>query len=338
MPAGAGLVFCTSDGLRFGVEICEDMWAVVPPSLNLAQGGAHAIFNLSAESELVAKGSYRRDLVKGLSAGISGAYILAGAGVHESTTDSVFGGHALIAVNGTIREENKRFSRESSIIFSDFRAEWTDNLRASWSSFNDGAVCGRNKTRADKSVKRVADCKYIKISGYPFVPEADAGRSERCHEIFEIQSTGLAKRIEHTQAKRLVIGLSGGLDSTLALLVAVWTCDKLSLPRSMICAITMPGFGTTERTKTNAEKLAKKLGVELRTIDIRNAVETHFRDIDHDPENRNVVYENSQARERTQILMDISNSESGILIGTGDLSEIALGWSTFNGDHMQCTM
>ena len=334
VPAGSGLVFCAGDAFRFGVEICEDLWAVIPPSSTLAIGGAQVIFNLTAGNELVSKADFRRSLVVNQSARISGTYVMAGAGVHESTSDVVFSGHALIAVNGRLVAENERFCRQSSIIFSDVKPLWADKLRASWTSFNDCLAAGCLRRISIPALPEAPDLKHFAISPRPFVPSDEAARSIRCHEIFSIQSAGLAKRIEHTGAKRLVLGISGGLDSTLALLVCAKTCDLLGLPSSFICAVTMPGFGTTARTKGNAEKLAETLGTELRTIRIDTSVEQHFRDIGHDPLNHNVVYENSQARERTQILMDLANAERGLLVGTGDLSEIALGWSTFNGDHM----
>ncbi len=334
VPAGSGLVFCAEGSFRFGVEICEDLWTVIPPSSNLALGGAQVIFNSTAGNELVSKADFRRSLVVNQSARISGTYLMAGAGVHESTSDVVFSGHALIAVNGRLVAENERFSRQSTLIFSDIKPAWSDSLRASWTSFNDCAAVSPVERIPIPALLESPDLKYFEISPRPFVPSDDAARSERCHEIFSIQTAGLAKRVEHTGAKRLILGVSGGLDSTLALLVCAKTCDLLGLPRSFICAITMPGFGTTKRTKGNAEKLAQTLGVELRTIRIDTSVKQHFKDIGHDVGNQNVVFENSQARERTQILMDIANAESGILVGTGDLSEIALGWSTFNGDQM----
>lgn len=334
VPAGSGLVFCAEGSFRFGVEICEDLWSVIPPSSNLALGGAQVVFNLTAGNELVSKADFRRSLVINQSARISGTYVMAGAGVHESTSDVVFSGHALIAVNGRLVAENERFSRQSTLIYSDIKPAWSDSLRASWTSFNDCVATSPVERLPIPALLESPDLKHFEISSRPFVPSDDAARSARCHEIFSIQTAGLAKRVEHTGAKRLILGVSGGLDSTLALLVCAKTCDLLGLPRSFICAITMPGFGTTKRTKGNAETLAKTLGVELRTIRIDTSVEQHFKDIGHDAGNQNVVFENSQARERTQILMDIANAEGGILVGTGDLSEIALGWSTFNGDQM----
>lgn len=333
-PAGAGLVFDCEGGPRFGVEICEDLWAVVPPSSQLAIGGAQVVFNLTAGNELVAKADFRRDLVVNQSARLSGAYVLAGAGVHESTADVVFSGHAMIAFNGRLVAENARFDRQSSIVFADVKPAWTDSLRAYWTSFNDAASAATVTRVPLPAAPESPDLRHARLAPRPFVPSDAAVRSERCHEIFSIQTAGLAKRIEHTGAKRLVVGVSGGLDSTLALLVCAKTCVLLGLPPPFICAVTMPGFGTSRRTRGNAAKLAAKLGAELRTIPIGPAVLRHFKDIGHDPARHDVVYENAQARERTQILMNLANAEGGLLVGTGDLSEIALGWSTFNGDHM----
>lgn len=334
VPAGAGLVFDAAGSFLFGIEICEDLWAVIPPSANLALGGAQAVFNLSAGNELVGKAEFRRGMVVSQSSRMSGAYVLAGAGVHESTSDVVFGGHAIIAENGRIVAENERFVRKSSIIYADIKPAWCDRLRASWTGFNDGVACAPIRRVGIAAIPESPDLKHAAISSHPFVPEEDVARSGHCHEILEIQSAGLAKRIEHTGAKRLLVGVSGGLDSTLAMLVCARTCDLLALPRKFICAVTMPGFGTTGRTSDNADKLSELLGAELRKIPIAESVGVHFADIGHDPAKTDAVYENAQARERTQILMDLANAEGGLVVGTGDLSEIALGWSTYNGDHM----
>ncbi|HQL09048.1 NAD(+) synthase [Oligosphaera ethanolica] len=333
LPIGADMVFTAGDDCHFAVELCEDLWAVTPPSNNLALNGAQIIFNLSAGPELVAKADYRRTLVASQSARLCAVYALAGAGVHESTSDLVFSGHAIIAENGRVCAENQRFERTGSISYADVVPRWLDSLRRAWTSFND---CPTTPVRriALPALPVAPDAQYRALSKQPFVPANSADREQRCREILTIQATGLAKRLEHTRAKRLVIGLSGGLDSTLAILVAAWACDMLKLPHKTICAITMPGMGTSSRTKSNASAIAKKIGAELRTIDITKAVTSHFQDIGHDPKNLNVVYENCQARERTQILMDVANAVGGIVVGTGDLSEIALGWSTFNGDHM----
>ena len=337
VPAGAGLVFACGEGaaqFRFGVEICEDLWCVAPPSNALALGGAQAILNLSAGNELVAKADYRRSLVAGQSARLCGAYLLAGAGVGESTSDLVFSGHALVAFNGKVVAENERFSPKGSVTFADVNGAWCDALRAGWSSFHDAPVPAGIRRVALPELPGSPDLAHLSVSPRPFVPSDPAAREARCREIFAIQSAGLAARLERTGSKRLVLGVSGGLDSTLALLVCARATDRLGLPRSATLAVTMPGFGTTKRTKGNAEKLAKLLGAELRAVPIAPAVERHFADIGHDPAVRDVVYENAQARERTQVLMDLANQENGLVVGTGDLSEIALGWSTYNGDQM----
>lgn len=334
VPAGAGLVFCSENGVRFGVEIGADLWSVIPPSSNLAIGGAQIIFNLSSGHEYVGKADFRRNLVKNQSARISGVYVLAGAGVHESTTDGVCSGHALVAENGRLTAENTRFSRQASLIAADIKPAWVDSRRSSWTSFNDSRALGDIQRVKTPAWGASPDLQHASLSAYPFVPVDPATRIERCQEIFNIQVAGLAKRIEHTGLKRLIIGVSGGLDSTLALLVCAKMCDLLQFSRSFILGVTMPGFGTSTRTRGNAVKLVEAMGAELRVIRIVPAVNRHFKDIGHDPENRNVVYENAQARERTQILMDLANAESGLLVGTGDLSEQALGWCTFNGDHM----
>ena len=337
VPAGAGLVFDCGEGadrLSFGVEICEDLWSPAPPSTALALAGAQVVLNLSAGDELVAKADYRRSLVAGQSARLCCAYLLAGAGVHESTSDAVFSGHALVAFNGAIVAENERFSRDGSVTLADANPAWCDALRASWSSFHDAPPPAGVRRVAVPALPGSPDLAHVRVPARPFVPADPATREARCREIFSIQTAGLAGRLERTRSKRLVLGVSGGLDSTLALLVCAKTTDLLGLPRSATLAVTMPGFGTTARTKGNAETLAEKLGAELRAVPIGPAVEQHFADIGHDPAVRDVAYENAQARERTQILMDLANQEGGLVVGTGDLSEIALGWSTYNGDQM----
>ena len=337
VPAGSGLVFECGDGagaLRFGVEICEDLWSVRPPSGDLALGGAHAILNISAGDELVAKADYRRSLVAGQSARICGVYLMAGAGVGESTSESVFSGHSMIAFNGRVLAETERFSRSSRTVSADVNPAWCDALRASWSSFCDGSPVGAVRRVALPALPPSPDLSLAALDPRPFVPSRGADRAARCSEILSIQAHGLAARWERTASRRLVVGLSGGLDSTLALLACARAADLLSRPRADVLAVTMPGFGTTARTKGNAEALAASLGAELRTIPIGGAVERHFKDIGHDPAVRDVTYENAQARERTQVLMDLANQEGGLVVGTGDLSEIALGWSTYNGDQM----
>ena len=321
--------------VRIGVELCEDLWTPAPPSGELALAGANVIVNLSASDALVGKCDYRRNLVMNQSARCMAAYVYASAGVHESTTDMVFSGHLMIAENGSMLAESKPFSRETEIVYADVDVERLNMQRLSEGSFQDfdsRAIIARAATL--DGLRACDTLQYRFVSPTPFVPGNIETRDVSCTEIFNIQCAGLAKRLEATRSKRAVIGLSGGLDSTLALLVVAETFKLLNRPAKEILALTMPGFGTTKRTKNNAVELAKLLGVELRTVDIQKACLQHFTDIGHDPQKLDVTYENVQARERTQILMDIANSEGGIVIGTGDLSEIALGWSTYNADHM----
>ena len=333
VPLGGNLVFDAGDDFVFGCELCEDMWAVVPPSANLALGGAKLIFNLSAGPELVGKAEYRKSLVVGLSARYACIYAFAGAGVHESTSDLVFSGHAMVSENGRILSENERFEQNGALLFAEVKPAWMEQQRRSWTSFNDVPAQPVQRI-AVKPLPAVRTLKHRTIPPFPFVPADVTGRAARCQEVFSIQATGLAQRVTHTGAKRLVVGLSGGLDSTLALLVCARCCDLLQLPRTAICTITMPGMGTGGRTYKNACALAREVGAQLREISIKQSVLQHFKDIGHDEKNLNVVYENAQARERTQILMDVANELDGLVVGTGDLSEIALGWSTFNGDHI----
>ena len=321
--------------VRIGVELCEDLWTPAPPSGELAFAGANVIVNLSASDALVGKQDYRRNLVLNQSARCMAAYVYSSAGVHESTTDMVFSGHLMIAENGSMLAENKPFSRETEIIYADVDADRLNMQRLSEGSFQD--FDGREvyaRAAMIENLRPVESLKFRFVSPAPFVPGNLETRDQSCTEIFNIQCAGLAKRLDATRSKRAVIGLSGGLDSTLALLVVAETFKLLKRPANEILALTMPGFGTTRRTKNNAVVLAELLGVELRTVDIRNACQLHFADIGHDPKVFDVTYENVQARERTQILMDVANSEGGIVVGTGDLSEIALGWSTYNADHM----
>ena len=328
--------------VRIGVELCEDLWTPVPPSGELSLAGANLILNLSASDALVGKGAYRRNLVQNQSARCMAAYVYASAGVLESTTDMVFSGHLMIAENGTMLAENKNYSRQSEIIYADVDVERLNMQRLSEGSFQDfdstsffaKAASFDALPEVKDSQKPEAGLKYRYVSPTPFVPGSLATRDVNCNEIFNIQCAGLAKRLESSYAKRAVLGLSGGLDSTLALLVVVETFKLLKRPLNEILVITMPGFGTTKRTKNNAVAMAELLGVELRTIDIKSSCLQHFSDIGHDPAKLDVTYENVQARERTKILMDLANKEGGIVVGTGDLSEIALGWSTYNADHM----
>lgn len=325
--------------VRIGVELCEDLWTPAPPSGNLALAGANIIINLSASDALVGKGDYRRNLVSMQSARCMAAYAYASAGVMESTTDMVFSGHLMIAENGTMLSESKSYSRESEIIYADVDVARLNMQRLSEGSFQDFDSTEYYARAAEfkslPAVEASADpLKHRYICPTPFVPGNIETRDANCKEIFNIQCAGLAKRMEASRSKRAVIGLSGGLDSTLALLVIAETFKLLKRPASEILVLTMPGFGTTNRTKNNAVSMAELLGVELRTVNIKDACLQHFKDIGHDPEILNVTYENVQARERTQILMDVANKEGGIVVGTGDLSEIALGWSTYNADHM----
>ncbi|MCM1299462.1 MAG: NAD(+) synthase [Firmicutes bacterium] len=312
----------------FGVEICEDLWVAEPPSVKLARGGAAIILNLSASNEMIGKADYRRSLVSGQSGRLICGYVYASAGDGESTTDLVFSGHDLIAENGVVLKESKLFCNRLTVSEIDVKLLAAERRKnTSFKSYED-----INRVEFDMPAAHTELTRYI--SPAPFVPSDKANREERCETILLMQSEGLKKRVEHTNARSLVIGISGGLDSSLALLVCVKTMDLLNRSRKDIIAVTMPCFGTTKRTKSNAVSLCEALGVTLRDIDITKSVLQHFADIGHDPENRSVVYENGQARARTYILMDIANEENGLVVGTGDLSELALGWATYNGDHI----
>ncbi len=325
-------------GCTFGVEICEDLWAVKPPSGDLCLAGANLILNPSASNELLGKCAYRRDLVRQQSARCMTAYAYAGAGPGESTTDVVFSGHCMIAENGTMLVESERFRFDSQIVCADLDLGRLLHERLCNSSFSAASATvdfRRVPVRLGGKLPARTPAGSLRYNpALPFVPADPAVRAATCREIFAIQSTGLAKRLKHTGAKKIVLGISGGLDSTLALLVAVRAFDLLGLDRKGILAPTLPGFGTTKRTRTNAEKLVALLGATLRVIPITKAVSQHFADIGHDPAVHDITYENAQARERTQILMDLANKVGGFVVGTGDLSEAALGWCTFNGDHM----
>ena len=338
IPFGTDLIFRSGSELVFGIEICEDMWSTVPPSSYLALNGATLILNPSASNELVGKADYRRELERGQSARCVAAYAYVSAGVSESTMDTVCGGHSIAAENGTVLLDSERFSREDALYVTDFDLARIQGARLSDSPFANSAEMNPHTDYRILKLEPapVPELKEIerKVPRLPFVPSSDAARDERCQEIFAIQSAGLAKRIEHTHAKKAVIGISGGLDSTLALLVCVNTMKLLRRNPEDVLAITMPGFGTTGRTYNNAVNLCRLLGVELREIGIKDACMEHFRSIGHDPEDHSVVYENAQARERTQILMDVANQADGFVVGTGDLSEIAMGWCTYNADHM----
>ena len=331
---GADLTFEVNSA-EFGIEICEDLWAAVPPSSQLALNGAKVIFNLSASPEAVGKHDYLRQLVAQQSGRTISAYVYCSAGFGESSTDLVFAGNALVAENGRILREAERFSLGEQLVVTDVDLERLEFERRRNTSFRQGQGATEN-TVIEMEVPEGLRAAALDrdIDPLPFVPQDETLRNARCEEIFQIQSHGLARRLRHTRCERVVIGISGGLDSTLALLVAVRTFDKLGLDRRGIIAITMPGFGTTDRTYRNALDLMRQLGVTSREIPIRDACTQHFRDIGLDPEDRSVAYENSQARERTQVLMDVANMESALVVGTGDLSELALGWATYNGDQM----
>lgn len=329
-------IFTTVNGVHFGIEICEDVWAPTPPSNHLALAGADIIFNLSASDELIGKHAYLKSLLAQQSARTMSGYVYSGCGFGESTQDVVYGGNAMIYENGRLLTEGKRFVLDSQMVTAQIdveklRAERRDNT----------TFVNAQRRMLNESVVGI-DCMPIdlrdfqlerEVDPHPFIPDTD-DMDASCEEIFNIQVMGLAKRLVHTHSKHVVIGVSGGLDSTLALLVCTKTFDKLGYDRKGIFGVTMPGFGTTDRTYRNAVKLMTSLGVTIREISIAKSVTQHFEDIGHDSSVHDVTYENSQARERTQILMDLSNQVGGLVIGTGDLSELALGWATYNGDHM----
>lgn len=336
VPCGRNLLFDTPDTC-FGIEICEDVWATIPPSSELALKGAEIIFNLSADTENISKHQYLRLLLAQQSARCLSGYVFASCGFGESTTDVVFAGNALIYENGTLLAASERFSFEEQLVATEIDVERLRAERQVNTTF-----AGSMRNYKDLPVHRIAtelvtgrDLTLTRpVEAHPFVPSGGKVLDERCEEIFSIQVAGLAKRLVHTGCKTVVLGISGGLDSTLALLVCVKTFDKLGLPRKGIVGITMPGFGTTDRTYNNALSLMGSLQVTTETISIKDACIQHFQDIDHDMSKHDVTYENGQARERTQILMDYANKIGGLVIGTGDLSELALGWATYNGDHM----
>ena len=336
VPTGNNLLFETSDTI-FGIEICEDLWSTIPPSSTLALQGAEILFNLSADNEGIGKHNYLRSLISQQSARCIAGYVFSSCGFGESTTDVVFAGNGLIYENGNELAHSERFSFEEQLIISEIDVE---RLRAE-RRINTTFAASKGAIPSDKKpvciTTEYVNSKELNLTRtfdmHPFVPQGDT-LNERCEEVFSIQVAGLAQRLVHTGAKTAVIGISGGLDSTLALLVCVRTFDKLELPRKNIIGVTMPGFGTTDRTYHNALSLMESLGITIREISIKEACIQHFKDINHDINIHDVTYENSQARERTQILMDIANQTWGMVIGTGDLSELALGWATYNGDHM----
>ncbi len=332
VPFGKDLLFTCKNNKNFvlGIEICEDLWVAIPPSSHLAQCGVTVIANLSASNEVIGKSEYRRDLISNQSARLDCAYIYASAGDGESTQDLVFSGHNLIAEEGSILKESKLFDNEMVIGDIDLEKIVHERQRKNTTiSTIKGNL--RNIYFDVKTNNYIVDRKYDR---FPFVPNDDKKRNERCDLILTMQANGLKKRVEHINCKKIVVGLSGGLDSALAILVAVKAMDLLNRSRKDIIAITMPCFGTTKRTKSNAEILADGLGTDFKDINISNSVISHFKDIGQSMDDLSVTFENGQARERTQVLMDIANKEGGIVLGTGDLSELALGWATYNGDHM----
>ena len=335
IPIGTNLIFAAEgiENFTFGIEVCEDLWANIPPSCSLTLSGALIIANTSASNELASKNEHRRSLVSNQSSRCICGYIYSSSGVGESTQDMVFSGHSIICEKGSVLNEGKLFSLESEMIISDIDTELLANDRRKNMSYGDEyspapeivsfPMYEKNKNNLERH-----------INPYPFIPHGNNMAEHRCENIFNIQVSGLARRLQHTKASSLVIGISGGLDSTLALLAAVRACDYLGIDRKTVLGVTMPGFGTTDRTYNNAVSLMKTLGIRIREIPIAEAALLHFKNIGHDPDVHDITYENTQARERTQILMDLANKENGLVVGTGDLSELALGWATYNGDHM----
>ena len=338
VPFGTNVLLrcSTMPDLVVAAEICEDLWAPNPPSIAHAMAGATVIVNLSASNAIVGKAAYRRQLVVGQSARLVCGYVYTSAGWGESTTDVVFAGHDMVAENGTMLAESAPFASGDAISEIDVAALVAERMRMSTFRTALGSVDGDGPEYCDVpfTLGRERTQLTRHVAARPFVPSDGAERDARCEDVFTIQAWGLAKRLEHTHCSTAVVGVSGGLDSTLALLVTVRAFDLLGLDRNGIVAVTMPGFGTTDRTHGNATTLSDALGVQLREVSIVPAVRQHFADIGHDERVHDVTYENCQARERTQILMDIANEEGGMVIGTGDLSELALGWATYNGDHM----
>ncbi len=336
VPIGTDLVFTDGGDFTFGIEIGADLWSVVPPSSMLAMQGARVIFNPGAAPALAGSSSYCKGLVAQQSARCLAAYVYASAGVGESTQDVVFGGQSVIADNGRIAAEGSMFARETQIIYADIDLQRLGAARSSEGTFNDsrnaaGLLPVRRITLAKFDTR--CDLSYACLPSRPFIP-APEDQKTRCEEILNTQAAALAKRVEHTHARSLVIGISGGLDSTLALMVCVRACRMLNLPNTTILAVTMPGFGTTGRTYNNAVAMMKLLGVTFKEVNIKESCLLQFQDLDFDPSLRTSTYENVQARQRTSILMNLANKTGGMVVGTGDLSEIALGWSTYNGDHM----
>ena len=332
IPFGPQILFQAEgmEELVVAAEICEDVWSPVPPSIQAALEGATVIVNCSASDETIEKDTYRRALISGQSARLISGYIYANAGEGESTTDLVFGGHNIIAENGTILKESSRYVNE--IIYSEIDLQRITGERRKNTTFQ--PLDEETLVRVPFTVEETKTFLTRTFPKKPFVPSDEQTRAQRCEEILTIQAMGLKKRLAHTNARTAVVGISGGLDSTLALLVTARAFDMLGRDKKDIIAVTMPCFGTTDRTYQNACEMSKKVGATLIEVPIADAVNIHFRDIGHDPEDHSVTYENCQARERTQVLMDIANKTWGMVIGTGDLSELALGWATYNGDHM----
>lgn len=335
VPFG-NIIFSSSLGYNLGVEICEDLWSVIPPSSYLALGGANIIANLSASNELVGKNNYRKELIKTQSARTISAYLYVSAGFSESTSDLVFGGSGYIYENGKELATLERFQMEDQLKIVDVDIEYLTNERLNNKTFNDSKKnLAYSFTAVNFSQSEISKDFLRKVNPHPFIPNImDEAGGKVCKEILSIQSTALARRLISINNTKVTIGISGGLDSTLALLVCYEAFVKIGLDCKGIIGITMPGFGTTNRTYQNAIQLCNKLGITLKEISIKDACIQHFKDIEHDPEIHDVTYENVQARERTQILMDLANKHHGILVGTGDLSELVLGWCTYNGDHM----
>lgn len=340
VPIGSDLLFAAAGipDLKIGIEICEDLWVPIPPSSYQALYGATLLLNLSASSETSGKAIYRRRMVAQHSASCMASYVYVSCGIGESTQDAVFGGHSMICENGEIFAETERFARDNQLVYADIDLDILTNERRKHTTF----LSHLQKTESHRLYRLVTfdmdETEALEnwnrpLPSAPFHPAA-AEMDAHCKDIFSIQTAGLARRMEHTHSDSLVIGISGGLDSTLALLVCVKACDFLGIDRSHVLGVTMPGFGTTDRTYQNALTLMKSLGITMKEIPIRDAVTQHFKDIEHDMNLHNVTYENAQARERTQILMDLANKYNGLVVGTGDLSELALGWATYNGDHM----
>jgi NAD+ synthase (glutamine-hydrolysing) len=331
VPLGANLIF--NDGsMRFAIEICEDIWLPIPPSAQHVLHGADVIFNLSASTEMVAKSAYRHQMLKVHSRRCMAGYVYVSCGAGESSSDTVFGGDTFFAENGHIVACLPRFAQQSQLLISEIDIDVLRYERSRNTNFEGEKNTAAYRTIMLNKVKESEITLTRKVEPFPFVPSDAAQLAHNCSEVFSIQTAALAQRWRHTAAKSVVVGVSGGMDSALALLVCVKTADILGCDRHSVIAVSMPCFGTTERTRSNADKLAEALGVTFRQIDIKAACLQHFRDIGHNPDNHNAVYENAQARERTQVLMDIANAQGGMVIGTGDMSELALGWATYGGD------